>query len=907
MNTMKICPACQKPLAPSAPDGLCPACLMKAGVPTGVDAGLDSRSGIGQPPFVAPTAETIARLFPQLEILGLLGQGGMGAVYKARQKALDRVVALKILPPAIGGEAAFAQRFTREAKALARLNHPGVVTLYEFGQADGLFYFLMEFVDGVTLRHLLEAGRLSAREALAIVPQVCDALQFAHDQGIVHRDIKPENILLDRQGRVKIADFGLAKIVSGGESSVASEGGPHAKPGEAQDPVLTGAGRVMGTPQYMAPEQRDNPSAVDHRADIYALGVVLYQMLTGDLPGKPIEAPSRKLLIDVRLDAVVLRALERLPELRFQSAGDVKTVVETILANPSGGGQPGPAQSPPTTTPRILRASFSTITTPERLATCTGQFFHYRNNSGHLILDERQLTYTSRGAQTIIPLECIHELAIGQYPPLVNPAGINFLSVTYTDGGARRQVFFAPVKSWFASPSSFNQQIAEWHGAVRDAVTAATGRAPASNPVETPRASVRSFLPLIAPTALPIVAGAALLLLLQGQNKPGSLPPVSSPWEFAILGAFLISVLLVVSILAGWIRPSRSNIRWLPLLVPPLVFAGLFLRFWIQIQTPAGLTSVISELVGVTNNVVIVDLATVVGRGNAELRVALDGPRLPSSTEAALADEFFPPFNGTFVKPSPYAGNQPWKLLSSGRQTTRLGFVLPDAGIAAQALSSLRLVSTQSVEPSRAVGWNLFEVVQTNGATFRASVQAGPPVASNDPKWVDLYGQQGYSETGLTMSWTLDASRPGIVQFSWPGAAVKALQLNPLTKLYSTSIRLELLKLGPDQVSLVRDVGGAALREELRGQYRDLAAELMRTATFSAKTERGAKIELCQFQGKPLTMEVLGPVDGGTPIVRRGVVLLGFPEIVIIGAFLAAAAGGTLLFLAKARRRAKNP
>ena len=137
----------------------------------------------------------------------------MGAVYKARQKELDRIVALKILPPGIGDDAAFAGRFAREAKALAKLNHPGIVTLYEFGQTNGLFFFLMEFVDGVNLRQLLHAGRIAPREALAIVPQICDALQYAHDQGIVHRDIKPENILLDRRGRVKVADFGLAKIV----------------------------------------------------------------------------------------------------------------------------------------------------------------------------------------------------------------------------------------------------------------------------------------------------------------------------------------------------------------------------------------------------------------------------------------------------------------------------------------------------------------------------------------------------------------------------------------------------------------------------------------------------------------------------------------------------------------------
>ncbi len=167
--------------------------------------------------FVPPKPEELASHFPQLEILELLGRGGMGAVYKARQKQLDRLVALKILPPGVSHDPAFAERFAREAKALAKLNHPNIVTSTNSGRRDGLFLlFLMEFVDGVNLRQLLNAGRIAPREALAIVPQICDALQYAHDQGIVHRDIKPENILLDRRGRVKMADFGLAKIVAGG-------------------------------------------------------------------------------------------------------------------------------------------------------------------------------------------------------------------------------------------------------------------------------------------------------------------------------------------------------------------------------------------------------------------------------------------------------------------------------------------------------------------------------------------------------------------------------------------------------------------------------------------------------------------------------------------------------------------
>lgn len=328
MDTKRICSVCGRPLTPGAPEGLCPECLLQAGLGTGVDIGPDT--GGQAPRFVPPQIEELAAKFPQLEILEFIGQGGMGAVYKARQKQLDRIVALKILPPQ-AGRVGFAERFTREARALAKLNHPHIVTLYEFGQSDGLFYFLMEFVNGVNLRQLLGNSRISSREALAIVPQICEALQFAHDSGIVHRDIKPENILLDKKGQVKIADFGVAKMIAESLTEAAEK---TTTPGE-----LTEAGSTLGTPQYMAPEQIKNSAEVDHRADIYSLGVVFYQMLTGELPSSKIEPPSRKVHIDVRLDQVVLRALEKKPELRFQQVSDVKTLVETIATTP----QPSPA------------------------------------------------------------------------------------------------------------------------------------------------------------------------------------------------------------------------------------------------------------------------------------------------------------------------------------------------------------------------------------------------------------------------------------------------------------------------------------------------------------------------------------------------------------------------------------
>ncbi len=325
LKTGRTCPSCGALLAVDAPAGLCAACLLREGLAT------ETAAGGEKPPFTPPPPAELARHFPQLEILELVGRGGMGAVYKARQPALDRLVALKILPPAKTQEPGFGERFNREARALARLSHPNVVAVHDFGQAGGYPYLVMEFVDGVNLRHLERAGRLSPRDALAIVPQVCDALQYAHDEGVVHRDIKPENILIDRRGRVKIADFGLARLLGVG-------------PANAR---LTGEGQVMGTPHYMAPEQVEHPREVDHRADIFSLGVVFYELLTGELPLGKFPPPSRKVQIDVRLDDVVLRALEKEPARRYQQAGEVKTEVESIArTTPPCAAAPAMAEHP---------------------------------------------------------------------------------------------------------------------------------------------------------------------------------------------------------------------------------------------------------------------------------------------------------------------------------------------------------------------------------------------------------------------------------------------------------------------------------------------------------------------------------------------------------------------------------
>lgn len=329
MNTTRPCSRCGTELPSNTAEGQCPKCLLEFGLDTQPDRAGDPPNPSEPRPPPLPVADLAAR-FPQLELLELIGSGGMGLVYRARQLSLDRLVALKILPVKRGEEQGFAERFTQEARALARLNHPNIVAVYDFGKADDLCFLLMEYVDGLNLRQLERSGGVSSQEALRIIPAICDALQYAHNHGIVHRDIKPENILLNQAGQVKIADFGLAKLLQ--------RAGP--------DPALTRAEQVMGTPHYMAPEQMEHPLEVDHRADLYSLGVVFYEMLTGELPLGKFAPPSQKVEVDVRLDHVVLRALERERERRYQQASDIKTDLANVAAAP-------PVSQPPPPDPAV--------------------------------------------------------------------------------------------------------------------------------------------------------------------------------------------------------------------------------------------------------------------------------------------------------------------------------------------------------------------------------------------------------------------------------------------------------------------------------------------------------------------------------------------------------------------------
>ncbi|MCE9636062.1 MAG: serine/threonine protein kinase [Planctomycetes bacterium] len=338
MTDARTCPNCQSIVPPESPGGACPRCLMALAFATD--------PGAAPPPDVP--ADQVQRRFPAYDVVGTIGRGGMGVVFRARQRALDREVALKVLPGGPSRPSGFTERFEREARALARLQHPGIVQVFDFGtSSDGWCYLAMELVEGTNLRSALAERRLAPKEALAIVPQICDALQYAHDHGVVHRDVKPENVLLSKDGRVKIADFGLAKLVE-----------------DARGASLTQTGHSMGTPMYMAPEQIERPGDVDHRADIYSLGVVFYEMLTGELPIGRFAAPSAKSDVDARIDAIVLRTLEKERSARFQRVADVKTRIDE-----AGGPPPVPPTLPPTlpsSVPAATRAAGAVAAAADR-------------------------------------------------------------------------------------------------------------------------------------------------------------------------------------------------------------------------------------------------------------------------------------------------------------------------------------------------------------------------------------------------------------------------------------------------------------------------------------------------------------------------------------------------------------
>ncbi|KAF0245010.1 MAG: serine/threonine protein kinase [Planctomycetota bacterium] len=255
------------------------------------------------------------------ETTELLGRGGMAVVYKGIQQSLGRVVAIKILPKEFSRDRQFVGRFHREAESVAKLNHPNIIQIIDKGEAGGTCYFVMEYVKGTSLGSKLAAKGVTFKEVMEIGLQVCSALHFAHEQGVVHRDIKPANILLDETtGVAKVADFGIAQLA---EKSTAIG-------------TLTGDHMAMGTLDYMAPEQKRDAKNVDRRADIYSVGVMLYEMTTGRVPMGIFDPPSRiNKDIPKDFDAIVMKCLRDKPDERYQSCLELTNALTTLPQSPS--------------------------------------------------------------------------------------------------------------------------------------------------------------------------------------------------------------------------------------------------------------------------------------------------------------------------------------------------------------------------------------------------------------------------------------------------------------------------------------------------------------------------------------------------------------------------------------------
>lgn len=284
--------------------------------------------------FQAPELSYLAELLPAFEFQAFIAQGGMGAVYKARQKSLDRDVAIKVLPRELGEDEDFKESFRVEAKAMARLNHPNLIGVYDYGDVDGMPYIVMEYVDGKSLYHSAWNKQVEPNQAVAIVSGICAGLGHAHENGVIHRDIKPANILLTPKAEPKIGDFGLAQ------------------PAEHE-----GSGVVMGTPGYTAPEVIQDHSKSDQRADLFAVGVILHELLTGQRPDGDDSNPRRR-SGDAKLDAIWKKATQPNPAHRYASAEEMakdlkdwadasaKRAANPLMTAAGGGAKPGAAPVP---------------------------------------------------------------------------------------------------------------------------------------------------------------------------------------------------------------------------------------------------------------------------------------------------------------------------------------------------------------------------------------------------------------------------------------------------------------------------------------------------------------------------------------------------------------------------------
>src|SRR5215468_11889769 len=271
-----------------------------------------------------PDSTLVARprspdLIPGYRLEILLGRGGMGEVHRATQLSLGRTVAIKLLSTELAKDEAFVARFDKEAAALASLSHPNIVSILDKGRTPETYFFVMEYIDGCSLREVMRSQTLDPGASLRATLQICRAVEYAHGRGVIHRDLKPENILFDEQagGIPKVSDFGLAAFTNKNTPSRFH---------------LTESHMAMGTFAYMAPEQRQDARTADHRADIYSLGVILFELLVRELPIGSLEPPSRRNPgLDRQVDVVVARCLRSTPEERYQSATELIAGLEPMV------------------------------------------------------------------------------------------------------------------------------------------------------------------------------------------------------------------------------------------------------------------------------------------------------------------------------------------------------------------------------------------------------------------------------------------------------------------------------------------------------------------------------------------------------------------------------------------------